>query len=110
MYGYYALRAMRFSPPRFISMVITGLQLTQMVIGCAINIWAHSYLKTAGHSSCNISDLNIKLSIAMYFSYFVLFARFFYKAYLSSDAKFGKKKKQMSAVENNNAQVKVKTQ
>lgn len=92
MYSYYALKALRFSPPRFISMLITGLQLTQMIIGCAINIWAHSYLKTAGHSACNISDLNIKLSIAMYFSYFVLFARFFYKAYFSSDAKFGKKK------------------
>lgn len=93
MYSYYALRALRFSPPRAISMLITGLQLTQMIIGCAINVWAHNYLKMAGHSSCNISELNIKLSIAMYFSYFVLFARFFYKAYLSSDAKFGKKKK-----------------
>lgn len=93
MYSYYALKALRFNPPRAISMLITGLQLTQMIIGCAINIWAHSYLKTAGHSACNISDLNVKLSIAMYFSYFVLFARFFYKAYLSSDAKFGKKKK-----------------
>lgn len=92
MYSYYALKALRFNPPRAISMVITGLQLTQMIIGCAINIWAHSYLKTAGHAACNISDLNIKLSIAMYFSYFVLFARFFYKAYLSNDAKRGKKK------------------
>ncbi|XP_063699225.1 very long chain fatty acid elongase 6 [Culicoides brevitarsis] len=93
MYSYYALKALRFNPPRSISMIITGLQLTQMIIGCAINVWAHSYLKTAGHSACNISDLNVKLSIAMYFSYFVLFARFFYKAYLSNDAKFGKKKK-----------------
>uniref|UniRef100_A0A1B0D5J0 Elongation of very long chain fatty acids protein n=1 Tax=Phlebotomus papatasi TaxID=29031 RepID=A0A1B0D5J0_PHLPP len=33
MYSYYALRAMRFHPPRFISMLITTLQLTQMVIG-----------------------------------------------------------------------------
>jgi hypothetical protein len=91
MYSYYALRAMKFNPPRFISMIITSLQLTQMIIGCAINVWANDYLKTAGPNSCNISPINIKLSIAMYFSYFVLFARFFYKAYLSSNAKKGKR-------------------
>lgn len=91
MYSYYALRAMKFSPPRFISMIITSLQLTQMIIGCAINLWANDYLKTAGPNSCNISPINIKLSIAMYFSYFVLFARFFYKSYLSSGAKKGKR-------------------
>lgn len=92
MYSYYALRALRFAPPRQVSMFITGAQLTQMIVGCTINIWAHNYLKVAGHASCNISELNIKLSIVMYFSYFVLFARFFYKAYLSDDAKFSKKK------------------
>jgi hypothetical protein len=31
---------------------------------------------------CNVSEANIKLSLLMYFSYFVLFARFFYKAYV----------------------------
>ena len=31
---------------------------------------------------CNVSEQNIKLSLLMYFSYFVLFARFFYKAYV----------------------------
>lgn len=76
-------------------MIITSLQLAQMVIGCAINIWAFDYLKTAGRMSCNISQINIKLSIAMYFSYFVLFARFFYKTYLSSG---GKKSKRSTAI------------
>lgn len=90
MYSYYALRAMRFHPPRFISMLITTLQLTQMVIGCAINVWAHSFIQTPGRS-CNISPMNIKLSIAMYFSYFVLFARFFYVTYLSSNARKGRR-------------------
>ncbi|XP_055915134.1 elongation of very long chain fatty acids protein 6 [Eupeodes corollae] len=87
MYSYYALKAARFNPPRFIPMIITSLQLTQMVVGCAINMWAHSFLKTHGRQSCNISPTNIKLSIAMYFSYFVLFARFFYKTYFSPEGK-----------------------
>lgn len=81
MYSYYALRAMRYSPPKKISMVITALQLIQMIVGCAINIWAHQYLES-GQVECHISRVNIRFSLAMYFSYFVLFARFFHKAYL----------------------------
>lgn len=91
MYTYYALRALKFQPPRFISMVITALQLTQMVVGCAINVWAHGFLQQAGHAACNISPTNIKFSIAMYASYFILFARFFHLTYLSSNARKGKK-------------------
>ncbi|KAF5288732.1 hypothetical protein FQA39_LY15304 [Lamprigera yunnana] len=81
MYSYYALRSMGYSPPRQIAMVITSLQLLQMVVGCAINVWAQQMLND--HKQCQVSRMNIKLSLAMYFSYFVLFARFFYKAYLS---------------------------
>ncbi|XP_017773904.1 PREDICTED: elongation of very long chain fatty acids protein 6 [Nicrophorus vespilloides] len=83
MYSYYALRAMGYSPPRQIAMVITSLQLLQMVVGCAVNFWARQLLQS--NIKCHISERNIKLSLAMYFSYFVLFARFFYKAYLSGD-------------------------
>lgn len=90
MYSYYALRAMGYKPPRFIPMVITSMQLTQMIVGCTINLWAYDYLQTMHPSSCNISPINIKLSIAMYFSYFVLFARFFYVTYLSPNARKGK--------------------
>ncbi|XP_023013402.1 elongation of very long chain fatty acids protein baldspot [Leptinotarsa decemlineata] len=83
MYSYYALRAMRYNPPRQIAMVITSLQLLQMIIGCAVNLWARQLLQQ--QQECHISPINIKLSIAMYLSYFVLFARFFYKAYMSGD-------------------------
>lgn len=31
---------------------------------------------------CGVSDTNLKLSLLMYCSYFVLFARFFYDAYV----------------------------
>ncbi|XP_065164278.1 very long chain fatty acid elongase 6 [Atheta coriaria] len=83
MYSYYALRAMGYSPPRQFAMVITSLQLLQMVVGCAVNLWARQLLQAG--TECHVSDINVKLSIAMYFSYFVLFARFFYKAYFSGD-------------------------
>jgi hypothetical protein len=72
-------------------MIITGLQLCQMIIGCAINVWAYDYVQQAGHTACYISPTNIKLSIAMYASYFILFARFFHLTYLSSNARKGKR-------------------
>ncbi|XP_024882190.1 putative fatty acid elongation protein 3, partial [Temnothorax curvispinosus] len=82
MYTYYALKAMRYRPPKAISMVITTLQLAQMVIGCLINISAYQYLES-GNVDCNITRMNIHFSFAMYLSYFVLFARFFHKAYVA---------------------------
>ncbi|GBP84421.1 Elongation of very long chain fatty acids protein 6 [Eumeta japonica] len=89
MYTYYALSSMGYYPPKIFAMSITFLQLTQMIGGCFVNLYAHNYIKASPPGTCHISDINIKLSTAMYFSYFVLFAQFFYKAYLSP--KKGKK-------------------
>ncbi|KAK5645733.1 hypothetical protein RI129_004197 [Pyrocoelia pectoralis] len=80
MYSYYALRAMGYSPPRRFAMLITSLQLLQMVVGCAVNVWVQQLLND--HRECNVTYVDIKLSLAMYFSYLVLFARFFHKTYL----------------------------
>ena len=41
MYSYYALRAMNYRVPRYVAMIITTLQLSQMVAGCAVNLWAY---------------------------------------------------------------------
>jgi elongation of very long chain fatty acids protein 6 len=95
MYSYYALRSMGYRPWKNIAMLITSCQLTQMIVGCAVNIWAAQYLQE-GKQECHVSWFNIKLSLAMYFSYFVLFARFFYKAYVNPSG--GKRKAQMSDI------------
>merc|ERR1719430_2010830 len=50
-----------------------------MVIGCSVNWMAYRY-KTQGRE-CGVSDTNLRLSLLMYTSYFVLFARFFYNSY-----------------------------
>ncbi|XP_012272622.1 elongation of very long chain fatty acids protein 6 [Orussus abietinus] len=97
MYSYYALKAMRYQPPKFISMVITTLQLVQMIIGCAINLWAYQFLES-GQSECRISRVNIKFSLTLYFSYFVLFARFFRKSYLNDGRKSDRKAYENGAV------------
>ncbi|KOB70842.1 Elongation of very long chain fatty acids protein [Operophtera brumata] len=72
----YCVHSMGRYPPKALAMVITGLQLTQMVVGCAINLWAFNYMSASAAHSCHISNINIKLSMAMYFSYFVLFAQY----------------------------------
>ena len=82
-------------------MVITSLQLVQMIIGCVVNYMAFNYKQNGqSHNSeikptethfslmsaglqCGVSDTNLKLSLLMYCSYFVLFARFFYAAYVN---------------------------
>eukprot|EP00096_Caligus_rogercresseyi_P008951 TRINITY_DN2941_c0_g1_i4.p1 TRINITY_DN2941_c0_g1~~TRINITY_DN2941_c0_g1_i4.p1 ORF type:complete len:329 (+),score=65.82 TRINITY_DN2941_c0_g1_i4:280-1266(+) len=80
MYSYYAFKALKFRVPRQISMTITFLQLLQMVVGCFINIWTYQ-IKLSGQS-CQVSYENIKFSLLMYGSYFLLFAKFFHDSYL----------------------------
>jgi elongation of very long chain fatty acids protein 6 len=86
MYTYFALRAMRVRVPKFLAMMITSLQLIQMVVGFAVNYMAY-YYKSNGRD-CSVSDHNLMYGSIMYGSYFVLFARFFHNAYFSkSDRK-----------------------
>lgn len=81
MYTYYALRALRISVPNQVRVCITLMQLLQMIVGCFINFYAYS-VKEQGRF-CGISTENIRYSFLMYFSYFVLFAKFFYDAYIN---------------------------
>jgi len=79
MYTYYAFRALRYRVPKWIAMVITSSQLVQMVIGCIVNYMAYQFKQNG--MECGVSNTNLKLSLIMYTSYFVLFARFFYNTY-----------------------------
>lgn len=80
MYTYYAFRALKFRAPQWLRMFITLLQLSQMVVGVYIATYAYK-LKQVG-TPCGIKDSNMRLSFLMYFSYFLLFAKFFYDAYI----------------------------
>lgn len=80
MYSYYGLKALKVRIPKPIAVCITSLQLVQMVVGVIVNVHAYQ-VKQAG-IACDVSDRNINLCLIMYSSYFILFARFFYKSYL----------------------------
>jgi len=79
MYSYYTLKALKYPVPKVFAMVITTLQLLQMVGGCIINYLAFTYKQNG--LSCSVSDTNLRFCFLLYSSYFILFARFFYNAY-----------------------------
>lgn len=86
MYTYYALRASgRVRPPIWVNMIITGLQLLQMIVGVWINIFIYQQMSYDSTWQCDgvveTSFFYVYWSFAMYFSYFVLFAHFFWCAY-----------------------------
>ncbi|XP_005090243.1 putative fatty acid elongation protein 3 [Aplysia californica] len=81
MYTYYCLRALKFRFPQFVNMLITSLQLLQMIIGVSINIWIYQ-IKGRGEF-CQQTYENLRYSSIMYFTYFILFAQFFYSTYIA---------------------------
>ena len=98
MYSYYAFRALRFKIPKWVNIAITSGQLLQMIVGIFINCLAY-YQKTHGQK-CHITYENIKWSSIMYFSYFLLFFHFFYKAYLVKPTALAAKKLNNGTVSN----------
>ncbi|XP_076361903.1 very long chain fatty acid elongase 6-like isoform X1 [Tachypleus tridentatus] len=80
MYSYFVLRALRFNVPRYVAMVITTSQILQMILGAYVSYLGYQ-VKQEGEF-CQISEDTAKIAILMYLSYFVLFARLFYNAYI----------------------------
>ncbi|XP_035714541.1 putative fatty acid elongation protein 3 isoform X2 [Folsomia candida] len=83
MYSYYALKAMKVQISRKLSMVITSLQLLQMMVG----VWVNFYTLYAIHVlsvPCARERQSVQLIAVIYGSFTFLFADFMYKAYFSS--------------------------
>ena len=76
---------MRVRIPRPVSMAITTLQLSQMIVGLGVNFYAYSVKSSGGN--CDVPYKHLNMGFAMYASYFVLFAHFFYKAYFINNKK-----------------------
>ena len=108
MYSYYALKAMRFYVPKQISLLITSMQLIQMVIGCYVNYMVWQIKKLRPTKQCLTTDANITWSFIMYFSYFLLFAKFFLDAYVFKTKKWSTPTKGVPAERNGKAAPKAK--
>ncbi|CAD1471872.1 unnamed protein product [Heterotrigona itama] len=84
MYSYYAVKAMEFKLPKRFAMMITTMQLLQMVVGAVVTGATYYYVKK-GQKECHATVLNSTFGLLMYLSYFILFVRLFQKSYLSSN-------------------------
>ena len=82
MYSYYALRALGVRIPRQLAMTITISQIIQMVMGTFVTFYA--YFAKVNDRPCDMSFSTAYAGIAIYISYFVLFAQFFISSYFTS--------------------------
>lgn len=80
MYTYYACRSSGMKLNKWLQMLLTTLQLVQMVIGCYIALSAY-FIKLRGEQ-CSQTYENLYFCFFIYFTYFLLFAKFFYDAYI----------------------------
>lgn len=86
MYLYYAVRASGYyRPPVFVNIFITALQLLQMILGVSVNVFIYYSMADSSWHCDGIVEKNyfyVYCSFGMYFSYFVLFAHFFFVTYV----------------------------
>jgi len=91
MYFYYFLTSVLSQPPKW-ARLVTVLQLAQMVIGILVTVW---HLYTLLHNTtpnCDGHIPNLAGALGMYASYFILFAQFFARRYISAKAKSDKQR------------------
>jgi elongation of very long chain fatty acids protein 6 len=81
MYGYYCLQALRMLPLSFPPIIITIVQIAQMLVGTGVCVscW---YFKLMG-KSCHNDSTNLIAGALMYASYLYLFCEFAVKRFLS---------------------------
>jgi len=91
---YLLIQAMRFRVPRQVSLVVTSVQILQMLCGLGVAL-AVAVVKTTSTyhgGECHQSYVNVAVTLAMYISYLVLFLRFFYRAYARPTPRVGMSK------------------
>ena len=80
MYAYYAVKASGRNPPRWVARCITILQLSQMFFGMFLNYTAIRAFFLG--KTCGMDSFTVSISLFFYISYAILFANFYYWAYI----------------------------
>ena len=79
--SYYALKALRFRIPRNISVLITVLQISQMIVG----FYGMSYCYRQAINAkvhCDTTPFNAGFGVFVYGLFLILFVNFFVRSYL----------------------------
>lgn len=91
MYTYYAVTAYGIRMPRFVAMSVTSLQTIQMFVGMllALSVATLKIMsKINGHNLvCQQTDSNLVLCFFIYFTFAILFMKFFSGSYLNKKPK-----------------------
>ncbi|KAJ6634798.1 Elongation of very long chain fatty acids protein 6 [Pseudolycoriella hygida] len=84
MYTYYALRAMKITLPRVVAMLITTVQLLQMVFGVIVNIYTIRTMYFYGTpADCPHRNwFGLQISFGIYIPYTILFLKLFIDSYV----------------------------
>lgn len=79
MYFYYTFSALNFKISNKIKIIITSIQIIQMIIGCLINYFAYYYKKN--NITCQTTYKNIYFAAFIYTTYLILFINYFLRKY-----------------------------
>ncbi len=79
MYSYYALRSMGLPVPSSIAQLITVLQIVQMLLGTFLNVLS---LRKSDYFNCEVQYSVAYCGLGIYFTYMVLFIKYFYQRYI----------------------------
>ena len=104
MYMYYGLKARQINIPRKVNMLITSLQIAQMVFGLYVGVLM--LMNRVEMKPCGVSTSFIVCTLTMYMSYFVLFAIFFYNTYISPKRTPSSKADSLKKVYSNGIEIK----
>jgi len=87
MYGYYSLVAARCKPKWLKPMIVTILQISQMIVGIIVTILAFYFRNFDNdNGSCHIQKENNIGAFTMYGSYLFLFLQFFVRRYFKGSS------------------------
>jgi elongation of very long chain fatty acids protein 6 len=84
MYGYYFLMALKLKPKWFDPMIVTAMQISQMIVGVTVTLGGFYYFKT--DPTCHLTYENNTAALVMYGSYLFLFMQFFIERYWHNPA------------------------
>lgn len=85
MYFYYFLMALKLKPRWFDPMVVTGMQISQMIVGVIVTALGFYFFQT--DQTCHLSYENNVAAFLMYGSYLFLFLQFFVGRYVVKPTK-----------------------
>uniref|UniRef100_A0A915HLT7 Elongation of very long chain fatty acids protein n=1 Tax=Romanomermis culicivorax TaxID=13658 RepID=A0A915HLT7_ROMCU len=87
MYTYYAMKSARWQCPKFLAPFITTMQIAQFLVGsffCLHVLYVDHFStnRIDAPPSCQSPLTPTLVAVAIYFTYFILFGRFFYESYI----------------------------